>query len=63
MGSAARWLCALALLVTSTGCTWMRYVTQASAGQEDLSRRAVDIAPLLERDIDHKKKALLERIA
>jgi predicted aminopeptidase len=63
MASPARWLCLLFVLVTSTGCTWMRYVTQASAGQEDLSRRAVDIAPLLERDIDHNKKALLERIA
>lgn len=66
MSAVPRWLVALTAalaLALTPGCMWMRYVTQASAGQEDLNRRAIDIEALLDRDIDHQTKALLGHIA
>ena len=59
-----RALGAIGVLLLSTGCTMTHYVAQASAGQDELSRRAVPIETLLEgHHVEGKTRVLLSEIA
>jgi predicted aminopeptidase len=53
----------LFLLALTTGCTSLRYVTQASAGQYDLMTRAQDIDMLVrEKHVDARTRDLLSQV-
>jgi predicted aminopeptidase len=52
------------ILVSLSGCTMTRYVTQAAAGQDELERKAVDIDVLLTgHHVEGKTRVLLSQIA
>src|SRR5262245_44367455 len=51
-------------LALGTGCTSLRYITQASAGQYDLMTRAQDIDMLVrEKHVDARTRALLSQVS
>ncbi|HEY8077169.1 MAG TPA: aminopeptidase [Labilithrix sp.] len=54
----------LALVLTTTGCGGgLRYVTQAAAGQEDLNRRGVPIADIVDKGyLDKRTRDLLAHV-
>jgi predicted aminopeptidase len=53
----------VALLLSSSGCLTLTYLTQAAAGQEELNRRAQDIDGLVsQRRVDPRTRRLLSRV-
>lgn len=53
---------AVALLLLA-GCTPIRYVTQAAAGQEELNRRGIEIREVVEKGyLDRRKRELLAHV-